>query len=145
MNKENILAVADAIEGHTIPGLGFNMGNFVGPPRDGEYDLSGHSCGTIACIAGTARVVRTGVIVHVLGSHFHWHQEADWLGLDHDDAHELFFAEGFWNGFTAEPPGGLGGITPAQAVRVLRHLAQTGEVDWSVATSGATSEPTNAR
>ena len=128
MNKDNVLAVADAIEKHSIPKLGFNMCVF-GAKADSAFadrtDKSGHGCGTVACIAGTARTLRTGRIFLIRVSRFRWSKEADWLGLDENDANELFFA--------AAANIDLEDIEPAQAVAVLRHLAETGKVDWSVA------------
>ena len=60
MNKENILKVADAIEQHSIPDLGFNMSIWVGIGSLYE-DKSGHKCGTVGCIAGWATTVKNQV------------------------------------------------------------------------------------
>lgn len=135
MNKENILAVADAIEGHKIPGLGFNMEALV---EIGWPDRSGENCTTVACIAGWAVCVRHNLPADPYS--FGVLDDArEWLGLSWSKASSLFSPVGFDYFAT----------TPAQAVRVLRHLAETGDVDWSVANYGAnsvaTSEPTNAR
>jgi hypothetical protein len=56
MRKDALLYVADAIEKHTVPDLGFNMGAFMSSDHL-EVDLSGHDCGTTACIAGWAAIV----------------------------------------------------------------------------------------
>lgn len=126
MNKENILAVADAIERHTIPDLGFNMGLIRGT-ADAKYpDKSGFDCGTVACIAGWTNAVAGGEGVDAAG---------DYLGIEGDRLRSKLFY----------PDNPYLGATPAQAGRVIRHLAETGEVDWSVANYVATSEPTNAR
>lgn len=111
MNVENILKVADAIEQHTIADLGFNMGLWAARSSRSFPDRSGHNCGTVACIGGwTDRVIGTE------GS------AADRLGLDYEEADALFC-----------PPGWSGGeISQLQAVAVLRHLAATGKVDWTV-------------
>lgn len=109
MNKDNILKVADAIEQHSIPDLGFNMGwwnEHVG----GQNDMSGHDCDTCACIGGwTEAVLRS-------------HDATESLGITPGDARSLFYPQ-VTHAWVA---------TPAVAVAVLRHLAETGEVDWSV-------------
>lgn len=116
MNRENILAVADAIEKQSIPGLGFNMDALV-DPSDGSDDRFGKGCGTVACIAGWAYCLQAGrtggdgpVHVGIL------HPASHWLDLDWDLSLILFRSGG--------------DILPSQAVSVLRHLAETGEVDW---------------
>jgi hypothetical protein len=130
VNRENVLKVADAIERHSIKNLGFNMGYFMfdaDPTSSWARDNSGHSCGTIACIAGWTRCVRTGRRFARTGAgpdEFPWQREADWLGLDTEAGYTLFLTDD-------ELP--LEEITSAEAVAVLRHLADTGEVDWSVA------------
>ena len=123
MNRENILAVADAIENQSIPDLGFNMGGFIVETGDDWQDKSGRSCGTVACIAGTAHVLRTGdrTIGHNVRD-YDCTPDAEWLGLTEDEADGLFFA--------VSASANLYEITPSQAVSVLRHLAETGEVDW---------------
>lgn len=125
MNKENVLAVAAAIEGHTIPDLGFNMGNWVAKESSTRPDRSGHSCGTVACIAGWTKRIRTQIPVGI-NEDFYWGPEAKWLGLDVDEGEELFFGDDWTCAH-------LNDVTPSEAVAVLRHLAETGEVDWSVA------------
>jgi hypothetical protein len=47
------------------------------------------------------------------------------LGLTPADAQELFYP------YDLEGPDGDWRITRAQAIRVLEHLRDTGEVDWS--------------
>ena len=136
MNTERILAIADMIEQHTIPWLGFNMGPFFVPAaeRDDEGyheapDRSGHNCGTVACIAGHAIVLKNNIMnepkrTEELGSDF-LSEAAAYLGLDYPgNAQELFFAEG--SGQYRD------NIGAEQAVRTLRHLAATGTVDWTV-------------
>ena len=138
MNTTNILAVADAIEQHTIPWLGFNMGPFFSLAVEREYDAetidqSGHDCGTVACIAGHVAVLMRGVKVEpqstaeayeVFGGML-LREAADWLGLAYGSkAKDLFFA--YSSGRNRH------NIPADQAVRTLRHLAATGNVDWTV-------------
>lgn len=132
MNKELILQVADAIEQHTIPWLGFNMGPLVlkvsgGGERYYTTDQSGHSCGTVACIAGWTLALQGHITESMSDSDevgLGVSEAAEFLGLEGRKAFELFFAYTF--------PGSRGKITAAHAVRVLRHLAETGAVDWRV-------------
>lgn len=113
MNAENILKVAKAIEQHSIPDLGFNMGVVCGKARYDLPDLSGHNCGTVACVAGwTNKVFNTPASAAAAG---------DILGLSDDVSELLFLPEGWTEN----------DIKPDQAVRTLRHLAETGEVDWT--------------
>ena len=119
MNRENILAVADAIEKHSIPDLGFNMAGFH---AEGWEDLSQHNCGTTACIGGYATILLNG------GGEYRTIPDgkiADWLGVPIETAEALFYATGVDYG-----PQWFEKVTPSQAVSVLRHLAETGEVDW---------------
>jgi hypothetical protein len=126
VNRENVLKVAEAIENHSIKWLGFNM-SFIGTTADEDHPDRLNSCQTIACIAGWTKAVLEPVgssaeFLHWTERHF-THDVADLLGLDGYESAELFLPDRVeWDT-----------ITPAQAVRVLRHLAETGEVDWSVA------------
>ena len=111
MDKENILKVADAIEQHSIPGLGFNMNVLHFQYHE---DKSGYGCGTCACIAGWACAIG-----NITPPSFE--AAANFLGLDiNNEGDELFWAGDF----------NLGRIELPQAVAALRHLAATGEVDW---------------
>ncbi len=126
MNKENILTVADAIENHDrTDGIGFHMGGFYdeGSIGGAARDYAGHKCGTAACIAGWT--------VHVLnpvwlsgGLSGLGEEAANLLGLSEDKADRLFWARGCSTGLN-------GGITPSEAVCVMRNLVKTGEVSWS--------------
>jgi len=120
MNVENILRVADAIEQHSIPDLGFNMARWYG---DGEFDRSGHECETVACIGGWAMHLLSdrNVGAHDFDDVDH---AARLLGINRATSTDLFYALGCLTSFDE--------ITPSHAVAVLRHLAKTGEVDWSI-------------
>lgn len=117
MNKENILKVADAIEQHSIPTLGFNM-NWWGytfdptKPENQKHDKSGHNCGTVACIGGWTETL------------FKTTDARSALELPTSVATQLFYPDqnGAPQAYEA---------TPVHAVRVLRHLAETGKVDWA--------------
>lgn len=111
MNKERILALAELIENQPHEELesefGFNMEDFT------------HPCGTPSCIAGWAVFQAGG-----LEKDYHANSKvaAEILGLEHRQAEDLFFA---WRSKI-----GLEEITPFHAAATLRHLAETGDVDW---------------
>lgn len=130
LNAVNVLVVADAME-HGVPpatlGIGFNMNWWYSPTTDPtEEDLSGRNCGTVACIGGWTEVV-FGI------SHSDPMSVAkDTLGLSEGDANHLFF-----------PRQDIGECHPYdatmdQAIFLLRHLAETGEIDWELAMSQPT-------
>lgn len=112
MNVENILKVADAIENHEIADLGFNMAVIKAPSRNEVPDMSGHDCGTVACIAGWTHTLFPA----------HSGDAGFSLGLADDVAESLFLPSG-WLSNT---------ITPQKAAKVLRNLTETGVVNWDV-------------
>ena len=122
MNVENILKVADAIEIRAVPGLGFNMSSFY---ADGLPDMSAHYCGTTACIAGWAVAIMKGDASGAWGTPDS--VIGNWLGIDSSRTDQLFYALDH-----EAPEFAFERVTPKQAVSVLRHLAATGEVDWSI-------------
>lgn len=135
MNREMILRVADAIEAaakpDAKPSIGFNMESFVNEAAsEFEPDQTGHQCGTTACIAGWAMHLSGDDLsrVEYLTSNGCIRRGAAILGLDFDDADDLFTV--------CDDSLSLEEITPSQAVSVLRHLAETGDVDWSIAERG---------
>ena len=132
MNTARLLALADAIEGHVLPELGFNMEVYYSTAYRNLPDRSGHECGTIACIAGWACKLYGS-----LGEGY-FATAAYHLDLDYETANELFIPPGpaHWdeeNHSWQEFPVNTWKATPAQAARVIRHLAATGKVDWRVA------------
>lgn len=121
MNRENIKKVRDVIA--ALPPERFDMGDVAYHRGRGEVLPQNrtvlHNCNTAACIAGWTnalfgqpRSYRDGL-----------NDAAQHLGLDPDEQRHLFCPVRYANGRT----------TAAQAVRVLDHLLETGEVDWSVA------------
>jgi hypothetical protein len=120
MNVENINRVADAIEASCAPDakpeIGFNMAWWYGR---GYNDQTGHNCGTTACIAGWAVLELGGDIDRVSERVFATRA----FDLDWEEAEELFTPVDPWPRNHIEAP---------HAVAVLRHLAKTGVVDWTV-------------
>lgn len=128
MNVENILKVADAIEQHSIPDLGFNMSGYIA--RRGVRDQSGHNCQTTACIAGYAAVLSGAVKPDEVDADAH-EPGAAFLGLAGEAADSLFFARNHPQ-YRSRGSRLWERITAPEAIAVLRHLAATGEVDWSI-------------
>lgn len=132
MNIERINLLADTIEQHRIPDLGFNMSSFANWAQSANDDRSGHSCGTTACIGGHAVALATRESLESLiaadgitkGRHLH-DEARDWLEISDDQAHQLFYSSPCGVSFSD--------VTPQQAVNTLRHLALTGYVDWEKA------------
>ena len=101
MNKENVLALAQHIE--NVDEKEFDMGRVQ------------HSCGTPSCILGYA-----------------YHLQLE-LGLSIESSSTLFYPNSKMLNCSyhyAARKGERGYINKAHAVRCLRHLAETGEVDW---------------
>lgn len=110
MNVERIRQLADIIEKqpHTT----------VDAPSGFHMEAVLHECRTPCCIAGWAN--------HTFGGRESatTYDAAKHLGISEDERERLFFARGTRLSFDA--------ITPAHAAAVLRNLADTGTVDWSV-------------
>ncbi|MBO9589572.1 hypothetical protein [Devosia sp.] len=131
MNAENILRVADAIEQHAIKDLGFNMAGYCDRTTPDAPDHTGHHCGTTACIAGWAIAIEhqlTGesLLEEITRRPVVSDAAASFLGIDGHQASDLFFA-----GSHPEHSDNWPAISAEAAVRTLRHLAATGEVDWT--------------
>ena len=113
MNTENILKLAEYIEGLE--------------PK--EYDQryvdhpTGPHCGTPACIAGHAAYL-SGMSIYPGAGMF---EAKAWLRLSSFQADCLFDSMPF-GPFGTEPD--ISAPTPQDAAATLRHLAETGEVDW---------------
>lgn len=118
MNVERINALADLIEAQPhSEEKGFHMNHVV------------HGCGTPSCIAGWAEWENEGrpASLTFSGEGF-LENAAKYLGIgeyDYDNK-KLKATKLFYPGKTYYYS------TPAHAAKVLRHLAATGEVDWSI-------------
>lgn len=124
LKKDRILEIADIIEQNEpeVTDVGFDMDLWV---AKNSPDHNNHTCGTTMCIAGwsLARYGTSGRAtkmdlrrVHAFDGN--WYDVgASILGLSFNDADELF------NPLEAH-------VDPVWAAETLRHLAETGEVDW---------------
>lgn len=125
MNTERIFQVADAIE-RAIYGnkLGFNMHATV---EKSYPDHSGRGCGTVACIAGWARVIMENGRIAPGGYGGVLDPAQHWLGLTASQAHRLFAP----TNVSGDPYN----ATDKQAVWLLRNFALNGNIDWKTALS----------
>ena len=119
MNKDKILAVADAIEKGSKE-LGFNMNDYHCFSSSERIDHTGNNCGTVACIAGWTVFVEHGMDV------LETERNIDDLATEILDLTLLEKVRLF------EPfsPHDWPSIKPEHAIRVLRNFAETGIVDW---------------
>lgn len=139
MNKERLLELADLLESEKVVGH-FDMDYFFK-----SYNLSvpTHThklgaaealnvCGTVACIAGWAVAAFNPKLQ---GFQIDYEQiAADLLGLRYEQADRLFTPSD--NGDDCDPEDedrSPYAASAKQAAKVVRHLAETGEVDWSKA------------
>ena len=126
LQTERINALADRIEQceevnmidhQPHMGLAFSMRYCVYP------------CGAPACILGHNHAMYSRTERDIIGYSFNL--LANDLGITKDQAFELCAPNNGFATFSALP-GWPGWITKRHAVDVLRHLANTGEVDWSI-------------
>jgi hypothetical protein len=119
MKTERILALADHIE--KVGDEHFNMSAFSN--RGGAPT----ACGSTACVAGWVIHIglQAGEITRATLDSA-GDKARGWLGIDEDQASALFYPEGYSDNRDAwgKP------YTAARAGAVLRHLAETDEVDW---------------
>ena len=118
LNIDNILDLADFVESlpkddmseTAIPftverdNFGFNMG---------YWTCTGTKCASVGCIGGAAQVMFKRDVSTALGITLDERQELCYPTLAHLN---LYYND----------------ITPAMAAKVLRNLALTGRIDWSV-------------
>lgn len=147
MNTERILNVVQHLRAApTSMGLGFQMADYVSDvshirhptARERHPDQSGHSCGTVACIAGHTRVyqlVEQGwepkdaiAQAAVEGVNCHDHA-ATYFGLNSQEADELFVQ-------MYSKRSRLWSVNIEQAATVLENIAKRGYVapnEWDIA------------
>ena len=123
-------SVIDWLDGHSLP-TDRPTPPLVPTRFSMASGISARECGAVCCIAGAAVLLsgplpqETADLLEETGD-VSWsflHTEArSLLGLGPSAAKALFVPEGF-----TSPQ-----IRPAHAVKVLEHLRDTGEVDWSV-------------
>ncbi|TPL66573.1 hypothetical protein [Mesorhizobium sp. B2-4-1] len=114
---------------------GFNMGSYMGRKDPGESTNVGFQCNSTACIAGWACLVlgENGEIRSTPRStrEIGWYEEFAGDLLNLDAATRLALFEPMNSSMVADYVDWYK-VTPRQAAKVLRHLAKTGEADWSL-------------
>lgn len=97
------------------------------PERFGTLFREKHVCGTVGCIAGHAIVI--AMKENAIGKGFTDYDSiipaaGAYLDLTMYDARELFKARALNGNFDS--------VTKQQAINVLKHLRDTGDVDWDM-------------
>jgi len=136
MNKDRIERLADFIEKSETE---IQMRREFEPPFL-EQDPRSHpiECYTAACIAGFACAMgqANGELVIQSNDNHYMGIAAGYLGIDpdgeFDNVRDLFMPSLPRYRWSSGPEA-LGYITKKMAVKTLRHLAQTGDIDWEAA------------
>lgn len=133
MNKAKVLTLANAIEAgiildrETAEPIGFNMDTYkmyVAAWPALYKDQSKRGCNTVCCLAGSARELWPEVNPAPGDEAATFRRAQAALGLTTSEAASLFKPTGIEHRWHK--------VTASKAVRVLRHLAKTGRVDWSI-------------
>lgn len=120
VHRQRLLALADLVESqpHVAEdeGPGFCMSDWVHrkSPKD--------SCGTPSCIWGWAEHMRTGSVE--IDATAPVSEVDEWLGITTGRLSLDLFSPTL-------PTSSLNDVTPSDAAKTLRKLAETGRVDWS--------------
>lgn len=121
VNVANVLQVRDLILAHPDE---FNMSYYCWNPKTEEEGTAqlGHSCGTVACIAGWSSYAAQKLTSVYEGEVLE--TTSEFLGLDMDATRALCLPD--------DDDDHIYSATPLQAANVLEHLARTGEVNWDM-------------
>lgn len=150
INVANILKIRSQI---LASPQAFSMSDFIDDSEvveaaeDAELELTGHDvvemlikepdCGTTACIAGWAITLahhgdpEAYPVFRGMQASSYVRAGMDYMKLDPWTALELFYAAKRNEDGETVTKWNLDSITAEEAAEALRHLADTGEVDWS--------------
>ena len=116
MNADNLRALADLVEIQPDTRL-------FGPDEPGVRGFcmvhTHHECGAPACLQGWAKVLSGDA------------STMQFLDLTDSQSSELYLPShpyAYWHAYPGEP----GHVSSKHAAAVLRHAAETDEIDWSV-------------
>lgn len=115
MRVDRLNQLADALE-NGLPNVKFDIGRW----------RSKEGCGVVACVAGHAAIL--GAYPRRTRNWVTQEDAAKWLELTPVESEELFVPDDILTDSVRRRS-----LTGPEAARVVRHLARTGEVDWSVA------------
>lgn len=130
LNLPNLKTLRDTIQ--ALDPTNFDMAAWSrdenGDGMATRVDMVNHTCGTAGCIGGWAEVLFVAKDDDRIGEAKD-EEVAEALGLTEEQAHNLFFP------LVGIKEAGIEidsytELTQAQAVQVLDHLMETGEVDW---------------
>lgn len=138
MNNANIQATIDTIKASKHFDMSTYTDNVFVPNDQPNPEFStpstltssldnGHYCKTAACIAGHAAFIADPKRFEIVHADDLSDIARDWLGLDYDQARDLFLVEG-----NTVPDGvTLNSASKDEAIVTLQGLLDTGIVDWS--------------
>ena len=122
MNIDNLNRLIETLRNPPAASrMGFNLSAWHSRVFEGEETHVSYECGTFACIAGWSAYLadyELSMVEYDISD-----IASDWLGLDPQTARELF-TPAIHVTYTS--------ITREDAILVLSHLRDTGEVDWSI-------------
>lgn len=103
--------------------VGFNMVTFC---DDGEKDNL-DSCRTVACLAGWAEIIQGNAPISAGSGSLSY-----FLDINESEGYRLAYAFAPDDSASGHGPSHMAEITPEQALKVLEHLRDTGDVDWTI-------------
>lgn len=138
MNEDFILEVADAIENDSLNGVTFDMSDFVTKDRDGKItaDITGYAL-MLSGKLFSLKEVQNCTITNKLPNH-DWYDVLGRRVACNIETEKLFDVHGDLITELCDPEGyelcskKNVDITREDTALVLRHLADTGEVDWGL-------------
>lgn len=128
MNLERLNIIAEWLEAGAPHknGYGFNMNTWYSTD---ETDYANNECGTVMCIGGAAQQFFGGPSSFKSDYDEDIMSAGELLGLDYDTAHSLFYPPDDKNYYD---PTSYYCKGPKEVAEVVRHLMETGEVDWAL-------------
>jgi hypothetical protein len=129
MNIERLEIIAKWLEAgapHVDGTYGFNMDVFL---LHNRQDYSGEYCGTAMCIGGAAIQFFSKLASNCRNKDA---RARDLLGLADVEAKKLFYPYTLDRHFKNSRDWEWSQIKPQDAAKVIRHLIDTGEVDWEI-------------
>jgi hypothetical protein len=134
MKSKNMNRVADRIEAIAKADakrvtIGFNMGSLKAAAVTKTCDLTGHDCGTVACIAGHAYLEagHTPSQLKKANTAVIWSVAKEFFGITEFEAEDLFAPYTLMN---TKDVGRLSNIPLDMAVATLRASASAKRITW---------------
>lgn len=139
MNKTNMLRVADSIESENLAKFDMRVWHGEGFEWNDSASPFYSSCGTVACVGGTAMAIMASDNLwryklsskdHVPMSEGNVQSVADWLGLSYREAHDLFSASEIGTSISPDEKYRYVNERKHLVPDALRYMAETGDTSW---------------